>query len=93
MALLSPAAIALLERLPETWTDLAELELDALDAALLELKREGCAETEIWPPPDPRRGSYRARGRAIDDAIRRWTRARRTLRGALRLQRIQAGRR
>lgn len=93
MALLSPAAIALLERLPSSWTELPALELDATDAALAELRREGCAETEIWPPPDPRRRYYRGTGRAIDDGVRRVTRVRITGRGALRLQRLREARR
>lgn len=90
MALLSQPAIALLRRLPSEWTDVEQLGVDvAFDQALRELRREGLAETQIWPPPDPDLRSYRARGRAIDNAIERCTRVRVTGRGALRLQRLR----
>lgn len=93
MALLSDPAIALLRRLPSTWIDAAELELDTMsDRAWLELRREGLAEAQVWPPADPDRRRYRARGRAIDEALRRRTRVRMTGRGALRLRRLREAR-
>lgn len=96
MALLSQAAIALLGRLDaeaSTWTDLTALELDAMrDRALHELHREGLVEMQVWPPPDPDRRRYRARGRVIDDAVERRSQVRVTPRGSLRLRRIRGGR-
>lgn len=89
MALLSQAEIALLRRLPSEWTDADRLGLDTMrDPAWSELRRQGLAEERAWPPPDPRRGSYRHRGRAIDNAIRRRTQLRITARGRLRLRRL-----
>lgn len=93
MALLSDPAIALLRRLPSEWTDAAELALDTMsDRAWLELRREGLAEAQVWPPPDLDRRRYRARGRAIDSTVERRTQVRITGRGQLRLQRLRRAR-
>jgi hypothetical protein len=91
MALLTPAAIALLERLPATWTDARELDVEEAAPAFLELRREHLVETRIWPPP--LRGGYRSRAtNEIDDRVSRRNEVQRTARGALRLLRLRDGR-
>lgn len=95
MALLTPPAIALLERLVDhgpAWTTTDALALRPTDHALDELEREGLAETEIWPPPDPARSRGHRIARVLDRQVVRVIRVRRTGRGEQRLQRIRAGR-
>lgn len=89
MALLSQPAILLLERLPETLTAIDDLGYDVDRRALGELERSGLVTTDVWPPPNPRRG-YRP-GAKADDIYRQ--RVRISERGRGRLARLRAGRR
>lgn len=88
MALLSKPAIALLERLTSKWVAAEQLEVKPWDPALCELKTEGLAVTQLWPPVASRGVAWRltsTRQQQIEVAI--------TERGALRLQRLREGRR
>lgn len=92
MALLTNDAIALLERIPETWTplDQAAITFPADTAALHELKREQLVETQVWPSlPATRRVSWRTVG---SDRVVQRTEIRLTPRGSSRLQRLRSGR-
>lgn len=87
-ALLSREAIALLERLPSSFTATDQLGLEPGDRALYELKRARLAETQVWPPVVGRRVSWRS-----SSATEQRLEVRRTDAGALRIQRLREGRR
>jgi hypothetical protein len=93
MALLSQAAIALLARFPETWTEAKSIELDEADPVFLELRREGLVEGRIWPPPRLDRHKLSRVSKEIEDRrVKHRYEVKRTPRGALRLLRIRDAR-